>query len=79
MRMIDLQAIMGASTALVLRDITDEELAGLNLTIALGNDPRKLECWPRVSPLFTQNNGTEMHSETLSAFQRVVERRLMAK
>lgn len=76
---INLDAVLAASATLVLENITDDELAGLNLTVALGSDPRKLECWPKVAPLFTQNNGTEMHSETLKAFHRVVRRRLVAK
>lgn len=68
--------IMYASVSLTCKNLTDRELAGLNLAMAMGRNPKTLPQYGKVESLFTQNNGTEMHNETLQAFYRVVIARL---
>lgn len=38
---------------LIVEDLSDEELATQNLAAALGSDPRPLQGWEKIQPLYT--------------------------
>lgn len=75
--MTNLYATMAASVALACKALDDLELAGLNLAISFGSDPRNLPQYAKIAYLFTEADGTKMHTETRRAFEAVVYQRLV--
>jgi hypothetical protein len=66
---------MQANMAAVVQDLTDEELAALNLCAQLDQDPHgRIFDYKKVSSLFTENG--KMHTATKEALARVVNHRL---
>ena len=65
--------IVSAATA----DLTDAELVALNDAAQIGRDPHSIGGYPKVSDLFTENGGTNMHRETRIALAAVTLSRLM--
>jgi hypothetical protein len=62
---------------LICNNLTDDELAALNLVAQLDSNPHKRAFdFEKVAPLFTQHNGTRMHDETKKALAAVVRARL---
>lgn len=72
----DLDRIMFANTQMVCKDLTDDELAGLNIVALLDSDPTHTSWYPKAATLFTDRNGTRMHSETKRALKQIVAQRL---
>lgn len=63
--------------AVVCKDLSDIELAVLNNVAQCDFNPKgRLFDYDRVKHLFTEDNGTKMHSETKDALAAVVLRRL---
>lgn len=61
----------------ICEELTDAELAALNIVAQLGTDPyNRLFDYNTVSPLFTENNGTRMHQATKDAVARITMMRL---
>ncbi len=57
--------------------LSDAELAGLNLTTALGNDPRNLPCYEKVSGMFEEEyDPPRMHEMTARAVAMIAEQRV---
>ncbi len=57
-------------------DLTEAELVALNEAAQAGRDPRSIGSYPRISDLFTENDGSRMHRETRSALATVTLSRL---
>jgi hypothetical protein len=76
MNQSELDATMRASVAMVTQGLTDDELAALSLCAQLDSDPRgRLFTYEDVRPLFDQDNGLKMHSETKKALLAVTRAR----
>jgi len=68
---------MTASVALVVKNLTNRQLAALNLTANFsGYDPHDLPFYSEVEELFTLDGGTRMATATLDALANVVDIRL---
>jgi hypothetical protein len=66
-----------ASTAMYTNELTDEELAALNLVAQLDSNPRgRIFDYEKVSGLFSEANGTKMHAETKEALAAIALERL---
>ena len=66
-----------ATTVLITNDLTNEELAVLNLVAVMDSDPHnRLFSYEKVSLLFTEANGLKMHSEIKRALSQIVTQRL---
>jgi hypothetical protein len=65
-----------AVTSITLQALTNDELAALNLTIALGGDVKSKPWYGKVKSLFTEQNGNAMHSETVNAVSAIAFQRL---
>jgi hypothetical protein len=73
-----MQARMAAVVAMAVQDLTDEELAVLNLCAQLDQNPHgRIFDYEKVSSLFTENG--KMHPVTKEALARVVNHRLAGK
>jgi len=72
----ELRAVMYSAVAVAVKELSDAELAGLNLTVQLGGDPRDKPWYEKVKYLFDQDNGMKMHEETKAALVAVVLKRL---
>jgi hypothetical protein len=73
-----MQAMMAASVAMAVQDLTNEELVVLNLCAQLDQDPHgRIFDYEKVSSLFTENG--KMHTATKEALARVVNHRLAGK
>jgi hypothetical protein len=59
-----------------LDELTNVELARLNISLSLGDSPKKLPFYDKIAGLFTENDGTKMHSDTEQAFHAIVIERL---
>lgn len=71
------RAIYFSQTVLITNELSNDELLALNLVAALDTDPRnRLFDYEQVRPLFTEANGTRMHSETKRALAQIVTQRL---
>jgi hypothetical protein len=57
-------------------DLTYAELAALNEAVQTGRDPQSLGSYPKISDLFTIEDGTRMHRETRVALAAVTLSRL---
>lgn len=72
-----IKQIMTNTVGLICAELTDAELAVLNLTVLMDGDPHgRLFDYDKVKSLFTQDNGTKMHEETKEALTRIVNSRL---
>ncbi len=69
------QGIM-LGVALTCRQLTDEQLAALNLAVQAGWDASNLPGYDHVAGLFTEADGTQMHGDTKAAFAEVALKRL---
>ena len=73
----EMRQIMAATVAVITDELSDDELAVLNIVAQFDQNPhgRKFD-YKLVEGLFTENNGTKMHSETKIALANVVNSRL---
>ncbi len=72
--------IMSALVTLTCDELSDIELAVLNNTAQLDQDPHdRLFDYDKVKGLFTEHNGIRMHKETKIALANVVNIRLGKK
>ncbi len=55
----DPNVILGAAVSLVSKDLTDHELAALNIAMQLGEDPRGVIGFEKVKHLFTLTKEVE--------------------
>ncbi len=68
---------MAATIAVTTDDLSDIELTVLSIVAQTDQDPRGRKFnYDAVEHLFTENDGTRMHSETKIALAAVVEARL---
>lgn len=73
----DLTRIMQTAVRIICDQLNDAELAVLNNVAQMDIDPHgRLFDYAAVSMLFTQDNGTRMHTETKRALAAVVLQRL---
>lgn len=72
----EMRNVMVNSVSISVAQLTDLELAGLNLCAQLGLNPKDKEWYPKVDYLFDQADGTKMHEETKIALGKVVTYRL---
>lgn len=73
----ELHQSMIAMVALTCNRLSDLELATLNLTAQLNQDPYgRIFDYEEVKILFTEQNGTRMHDETKDALTAIVMQRL---
>ncbi len=72
-----MRQIMANTVAVTTNQLSDAELAVLNIIAQTDQDPhdRKFD-YKLVEGLFTKNNGTKMHPETKIALANVVNSRL---
>lgn len=75
-----MRQIMATTVAVTTAELSDDELAVLNIVVQLDQNPheRKFD-YKLVEGLFTENNGTKMHPETKIALANVVNSRLFNK
>jgi hypothetical protein len=66
-------------TKLILNTLTDQELAALYSVVTANSNPKPVMGYDKAKSLFTEQNGTKMHSDTLAAFESIVEQRLFSK
>lgn len=72
-----MNAIMRSVVALTCKELTDEELAVLNLIAITDGDPHgRLFDYEEVKALFTECSGMRMHAVTKEALAAVVNSRL---
>lgn len=70
-------AAIRAVVDLACKDLTNEELAVLHLVSITDDSPHgRLFDYNKVKPLFTEANGTRMHSMTKEALAVIVGQRL---
>lgn len=70
--------IMIAVVALTCKELSDQELAVLNLVGQLDQDPHnRMFDYEKIEELFTERDGTRMHQETKDALAVIVEQRLL--
>lgn len=73
----EMKKFMDISIDMETRELTNLELAALNIVAQLNEDPRgRLFDYEKVKGLFTEDNGTRMHVETKMALAIVVNERL---
>ena len=72
----DVQATLRAQVAIVTNDLSDADLAALNIAAQLDYEPRNRPWYAQVKSLFTEQDGTRMHAETKRALAAVVLRRI---
>jgi hypothetical protein len=70
------KAIYYAVTKMTTDDLTTDELAALNIHAQLGIDPRQREWYPKCANLFTEAQGSKMHSAIKDALAEIVLERL---
>lgn len=71
-----MNAAVYIATKMATDKLTELELAAVNNAAQLGTDPRGVLGYERVKHLFSEQNGTAMHSETKDALARIVLDRL---
>ena len=76
MQQNQLDQIMYATVAMVCDELTDAELAAMNLCAQLGMNPKGRNGYDKAHTLFTEQDGTKMHEETKRALAAVVLERL---
>lgn len=68
---------MTAVVGIVCDELTDQELAALNLTAQLDLDPHgRIFDYGKVASLFTEKDGTKMHQVTKETLARLAMHRL---
>jgi len=72
----ELRATLRAVMTLATDALTDEELAGLNLCVQLGHDPRTRPWYAKIAYVFDQAGGTAMHEESRAALLAITLKRL---
>lgn len=74
---------MNLQIALIMHEATKKlsniELAALNNVAQIGANPSGINCYQKVKHLFTEDNGTKMHSEQLEELAQIVLNRLVVK
>ena len=65
-----------AATRMIAKNLTTDELSALYLTVTAGFDVRHVMGYEKAKALFSEANGTKMHSETLEAFDLIVNERM---
>lgn len=76
----EVNKIMKVTVALVCNQLSDQELATLNLVGQLDQDPKnRIFDYEKVKCLFTENKGKTMHEVTKDALARIVMLRLVEK
>lgn len=60
----DYNQIMAKSVRLVTNQLTDDELVAINMAGLLGTNPVGVMGYEKARTLFTEQNGTRMHSLT---------------
>jgi len=73
---LDRLSAMRAAVSIATEQLSDFELASLNLVAQLDQEPRNKPWYSKVSHLFTEAGGTRMHAVTKNALASVVSRRL---
>ncbi len=72
-----MRQIMAATVATTTNELSDTELAVLNIVAQTDQSPHeKIFDYANVEHLFTENDGTRMHPETKIALAAVVQSRL---
>ena len=72
-----MRQIVAATVSITTNQLSDAELAVLNIVAQTDQDPRGRKFdYKLVKGLFTENNGMKMHSETKVALANVVNSRL---
>lgn len=72
--------IIVAQVKMAVADMSNQDLVVLNICAQTDQDPKNRTFdYDKVSFLFTENNGTKMHSMTKSALAIVVNERLAPK
>ena len=68
---------VAAVANLSIKNLTDDELIAINLAIKLNNlDIKNVIGYEKIKTLFTENNGTKVHSLVEEAIDREVIKRL---
>lgn len=65
-----------AATHMVTNMLSDAELAAIGLATLTGIDPRPVLGYKKASSLFSENNGTRMHRDTLAVLEQIIDERL---
>ena len=73
---MNVQAMVQAPVAMAMERMSDEEVTAQLLALQLGMNPKSRYGYEKISFLFTENDGTKMHSETVDAFTALARRRL---
>lgn len=68
-----------AGTKLITDKLSDQELAALFNAVSVGFNPKPVMGYDKAKGLFTEQDGTKMHSDTLKAFESIVEQRLFSR
>jgi len=72
-----MRQIMFKSVSDTCDELTDQELAALNIVAQFGDSPFfRIFDYEKVKALFTVGDGTQMHSETKQALSAVTKARL---
>ena len=66
-------------TKLITDTLTDQELTALYNAVSFGFDPKHVMGYDKAKGLFTEQDGTKMHSDILEAFESIVKQRLFNK
>lgn len=61
---------------MVTNQLTDEELVALYMVATASSDPTPVAGYEKAKSLFTEHDGTQVHSETLAALDVIVGERL---
>ena len=67
---------MIVATRMVAKDLTTDELVALYMAATAGFDVRNVMGYEKAKALFTEANGTKMHSAALEALDSIVKERL---
>lgn len=71
-----MQAIMRSQVAVVVAQMTDDEVLAQRMAALLGSDPRQRDGYASLQPLYTEHDGKAMHAETRRAFLAISAARL---
>lgn len=69
--------IIAAQVSIILDDMSNAEILAHVLGVQLGNRaPHHLLGWDKISPLYTEDNKTQMHNVTQGVFMALAQERL---
>ncbi len=71
-----MSSAISANVALVLKDMSNEEILAQRLTLLLGGEHKDRYGYDKIKPLLTQENETKMHGATADAFLALSGKRL---